>query len=285
MKKFSNIKSMNKKKSILVIGETSSDIWHYGKVTRLAPDSPHPIFKPLHTCHNLGMARNVVDSIKLLSNHEYDVKFHSQLNFLKKERYIDEESNYILLRVDANDEILTNETFLMDEDIREYEAVVISDYNKGFLDEDDIRHVVEDCQRYNIPVFVDTKKPLGSFCCGNTFVKINKKEYDNCKNTEEFNACEWKNLIITLGSQGAWYYSEDITFDIKKVESRDLSGLGDLALSALVVRYLETYDIKESIKFFNCACSIAAQHRGIYRPSRQEVDRVYHNNQQVVKSN
>ena len=55
-----------------------------------------------------------------------------------------------------------------------YDALVISDYNKGFLTTQAMQTV---CTYFNGPIFVDTKKTR-LFQQSNVFYKINKKEYD-----------------------------------------------------------------------------------------------------------
>ena len=54
------------------------------------------------------------------------------------------------------------------------DAIVISDYDKGYINDDDLWNL---CNNINRPVFVDTKKRR-LFHKENVFWKINKKEYD-----------------------------------------------------------------------------------------------------------
>ena len=49
----------------------------------------------------------------------------------------------------------------------------MSDYDKGFLFEEDIDIICNN----NINVFIDTKKILGDWCKYSTFIKINNIEY------------------------------------------------------------------------------------------------------------
>ena len=74
-----------------------------------------------------------------------------------------------------------------------YEAIVISDYNKGFLTAADI-----ECIGKSHPlVFLDTKKILGNWCSSVTYIKINEDEYKKTKHTLEAELLE--KLIITMG--------------------------------------------------------------------------------------
>ena len=47
----------------LVIGESCSDRFCYGKAERLCPEAPAPVFIPESGVNNLGMASNVYRNI------------------------------------------------------------------------------------------------------------------------------------------------------------------------------------------------------------------------------
>ena len=55
--------------------------------------------------------------------------------------------------------------------------IVISDYNKGFLNEEDIAYI-----GFKHPnVICDTKKQLGNWCKDLRFIKLNRSEFENNK--------------------------------------------------------------------------------------------------------
>ena len=55
------------------------------------------------------------------------------------------------------------------------DAIIVSDYCKGFLNENDIKWICDN----NENVFVDTKKKLGEWIDNCTYLKINSLEYEN----------------------------------------------------------------------------------------------------------
>ncbi len=83
-----------------------------------------------------------------------------------------------------------------------YDAIIISDYCKGFLEEDDIQFICEN----NDNVFVDTKKKLGKWIEFADFIKINELEYK--KNHEMLSNGFEEKLIVTLGSRGCRYNNQ-----------------------------------------------------------------------------
>jgi len=124
---------------ILVIGDSCEDIFRYGKVERLAPEAPIPVIIPEKEISNPGMAGNVVRNIEALG---HQVEFITNISQIKKIRYVCSKYNHLLLRVDENDKCeRISHSILENIKWEEYDVVVISDYCKGFLFEDDIKYI------------------------------------------------------------------------------------------------------------------------------------------------
>ena len=139
---------------ILVIGDACTDIFIYGECSRLSPDAPVPIFLPRETRHNGGMAANVAANLKELG---IDCDTLCSIESIEKTRYVDQQTNHMFLRVDTGEGIVQRVRDLTKEKLQEYKIIVISDYNKGFLQEEDISFICESHSN----VFMDTKKILG----------------------------------------------------------------------------------------------------------------------------
>lgn len=238
---------------ILVIGDNCTDVFIYGRCQRLSPEAPIPVFEPSKTITNDGMAGNVVanlrklgvEKVELISNHEQ----------ITKTRYVEEKSNQMLLRVDSNDKV-RNTFDIKKVDFDSYDAIVVADYDKGFLTLSD----VEDISKRAKISFIDTKKPLNDKMKGYTFIKINEVEWELCKG-EEYS--DWENkLIVTMSERGAMYNGTRYPVN-NDIEVRDLSGAGDTFMASLVVNYLQTNDIKTAIKFANDCATKVVQKRGV----------------------
>jgi bifunctional ADP-heptose synthase (sugar kinase/adenylyltransferase) len=250
---------------VLVVGETCDDIFHYGASTRLCPDVPAPVFQLKKSSSSEGMAGNTARNLKALG---VEVDLISQKEHVSKTRYVEEQLNYTFLRVDSGEENITPfssySDLLADDEIVSYDAVVISDYGKGFLSEQDIERFCT----HNKKTFIDTKKvlkdPLGSYCEGAAFVKINSSEFEGIKNKMDLD--KWRNrLIVTLGDRGCMYYTDNgfRYFPVDTVNVFDLSGAGDTFLAALVWKYLQSNDISKSIECANFHASKAVQQKGV----------------------
>ena len=88
---------------ILVIGDSCTDIFIYGRCQRLCPEAPIPIFEPSKTITNDGMAGNVVRNFKALGVTDVDIITNKEQ--ITKTRYVEDKSNQMLLRVDGNDRV------------------------------------------------------------------------------------------------------------------------------------------------------------------------------------
>lgn len=236
---------------ILVIGETCDDIFIYGEVSRLNPEAPVPIIKPTYQTTNKGMSENVANNLESLG---VGVDLICNQETIKKIRYVDDSYNYILLRIDEEEPINKIDLYkLPDED---YDAVVIGDYNKGFLQPSDIQYI---CKKYTCPIFLDTKKELGDWADCLDYIKINNSEYQ--RNKEIIDTKLISKTIITRGSKGCNFNGQN--FPTKEVEVKDVVGAGDTFLAGLVFKYIETNSIEESIEFANLCSTQVVQKRGV----------------------
>jgi len=253
------IKSEFEKLNILVIGDTGEDIFQYGIVTRLCPEAPVPIFNPTTQTSNPGMSGNVVANLKALGTNVYHI---TNLTHITKTRLVDERTNQMITRIDANDkadrisqELLHSIKNNMYNEIS-IDAIIISDYDKGFLDESDIEWICSN----NKNTFIDTKKIIDEWCLNASFIKINHVEYAKTEYTLKTLNLDSK-LIITLSDKGCKY--QDKIFPVKKVNIKDVSGAGDTFISGLVVEWLSTKDISKAIQFAQKCATIVVQKQGV----------------------
>jgi D-beta-D-heptose 7-phosphate kinase/D-beta-D-heptose 1-phosphate adenosyltransferase len=240
--------------SIIVIGESCLDIFEYGNCTRLNPEAPTPVFISKRKVENLGMASNVHANVRSLNYYASVLLTHNEQ--ISKHRFVDETSNYILLRVDK-DVPVSKISFLpyIVEAIREAEAVIVSDYNKGFMSESDLEIIAHNSKLS----FLDTKKALGSWASEFSWIKINQKEYENP--AHQLHHLDPHKIIVTMGGKGARI--GETFYEGVPSEVRDVVGAGDSFLAAFSVAYTKTRDLKKSMDFANLAGSHVVKKRGV----------------------
>lgn len=242
-----------KRYKILVLGDNCVDIYHYGVVDRLSPEAPVPIFTPTHQVEMPGMAANVSLNLQSFNCEPYYI--YDPDNSCVKTRLIDVRSKQHLLRVDVDKRA---QALQVESDLSIYDAIVISDYNKGAITYELILDLQE---RFTGPIFVDTKKTdVAKF--NKCFVKINALEYSRLTSK-----CD--ELIVTRGSEGTEYKGK--LYPGHKVEVTDVCGAGDTFLAALTWAYLCTKNIPTAIDFANKCASITVQHTGVYALTEQDL--------------
>lgn len=139
-------------------------------------------------------------------------------------------------------------------EFNEYDGIIISDYNKGFLSEKDIENI---SNHHNL-VVIDTKKPLDKFVENCAYIKVNSNEYKKAKNIT--NKMKEK-LIITLGGNGTWYNNK--LFNVPNVDIKNLSGAGDSFISGFIVELIKTNDVDKAINFANKVATAVVQKKGV----------------------
>jgi len=178
--------------NILVIGDSCDDVFVYGVIERMSPEAPVPVLQPTNKTSNGGMSKNVYNNLIALG---VSSNLITNTEKIVKRRYVDDAHNQMVLRIDENDECeeideitrmhICNNQYQN----KTYDAIVISDYCKGFLSKTDIELLCKS----NKNVFVDTKKQLGKWIQHATFIKINSFEYK--KNYDYFNNSEFINKL------------------------------------------------------------------------------------------
>lgn len=249
--------------NVLLIGDSCTDEYKIGTVDRLSPEAPVPVIKIVDNYTIPGMASNVYSNLSALG---VEPDFITNDAIIKKTRYIDKRSGQHLLRVDDESDIVPWSGRIHLSPIGSYDAVVISDYNKGFLTYEHIENIIRTA---NCPIFIDTKKQdLSRFSADNVYVKINELEYKNSTSRPA-------QFIVTLGDRGAMFTSPSIgakMFETKRVEVMDVCGCGDTFLASLAYGYLSLGSIESAIIYANKAASITVQHRGNYAPKLEEIN-------------
>jgi len=192
---------------VLVIGDIMLDEIITGKVERLAPNAPIPVFLEITRSRYLGGAGNVYVNINKLNiscdfcgvvgNDEEGkyiasyIKETSRINYLrvmnlpttKKVRCIDVNGKeYIRIDREKKNCISQKDYHFIESEIlkniRRYNILVFSDYGKGFLNEQFVQEIIGVCKSFGIKTIVDTKDKNLKKYKGCTVIKISKNDFE-----------------------------------------------------------------------------------------------------------
>lgn len=307
-----------KKPNILVVGDIMLDVFIRGNALRISPEAPIPVVSHVKTSNQLGGAANVacnlvkwnaeVEMFGAFGNDEKGaeiLKLTKSQNIrlgedcggggratITKVRVIAGPQH--VCRVDFEDSpqaYAPSETQIAQviSAIDRADAVVVSDYAKGFITEELMRQVVEKCNRTGKVLCVDPK-PRNKISYKNPYLlKPNKKEALELAGlsvdaifkypTEEvcgriFEKYSPKYLVITLGEDGMLLADKS---GIKKVlPSRvlsvfDVSGAGDTVVSMLAFALACGMDIEDAMAAASTAAGIVVGKAGTAQAEISEI--------------
>jgi len=243
---------------VLVIGEICVDQFVYCEAKRLSPEAPVPVLNPVKTVKNQGMAGNTLANVKALAPDYYTMSL-GQNEPITKTRYVEEKSNHMFLRLDEGETTITPFKWTMDIDvlIGQSDIVIVSDYNKGFLSNGDLKEIA---RKSKLSILDSKRKLTNELISGFTFVKLNESERLNNPNLTS------DNIITTLGKKGAEY--KNILFESPNPQDTiDVSGAGDTFTAAFIVKYHQLKDERAAIKFANRKAAEVVAQRGVVVPN------------------
>ena len=245
---------------ILLLGDNCTDVYVYGTIDRLSPEAPVPVFVTKSQETKRGMVGNVEENLKALGC----IVDTLSTSCGTKTRYIDIRSNQHIMRLDDDPKPVPISLDTLIPPV--YDAVVISDYNKGTVSYE----LVEEIQQtFTGPIFIDTKKTdLARF--NGCVVKINTDEFAKAKTLPDA-----KNLIVTQGKHGALW--DQRLYTAPEIAVSDVCGAGDTFLAALVYEYLNSRLLDKAIAYAIRAAAVTVQHVGVYAPTKKEINEITRN--------
>lgn len=221
-------------KTALVVGDWIKDRYHFGRVERVCPEAPVPVFIKEHGEDRPGGAANVAHQLAALG-----VKVLGGLSSTSswKERWM--VGQHMLLRADKDVECLPDP-----DDIRrirslagEADVVVLSDYAKGWLTSEMCRQVLVVASEYGVPVVVDPKGAAGwDKYYGCSLICPNEKEHPG-GSRQDFD------ILHKQGAKGMTLYQRQSDYGrVPAVEAHipatarhiyDVTGAGDTVVAVV----------------------------------------------------
>ncbi len=299
-------------KKIAIVGDVMLDKYVYGEITRISPEAPVPVVDIKKTEYKLGGAANVANNIKSLgaepvligiigddndSLHYLEVmkslKLSSSGIFKDKSRPTTAKTRVIahsqhVLRVDSeiknniSAEVTKKLLGFIKNNLKNFEAVILQDYNKGVLTKEVIGKIIAMCKKSGKPVYVDPKFNNFFEFKDVTVFKPNRKEVSDIlamkidgdssaseagrKLIDRLN-CEY--LVLTRGEKGMMLFDKEkgktvvLNIPTKARRAADVSGAGDTVISTIAVMLAGGADMEESVMLANQAAGIVCEEVGI----------------------
>lgn len=287
---------------VLCIGDVMLDYFVDGLVERISPEAPVPVFKKLYATERLGGAANVLHNLAtlgascgLVSVIGTDIegnRIHellSELNLVSlslipennrpttlKTRYV--VGGQQLLRVDREVSFPLSQSSVeillaaIDEQLVHYDAVVLSDYNKGLFAQGVERKILDIILKQHKPVLIDPKGLDFSRYQGATILTPNHKELSLAmgmptgSDVEVVEAAKAligqykiQAVLVTRGAQGMTLVDHRGTIEHIAAEVRevfDVSGAGDTVMATFAAAYASGASFKNAAQLANIAAGL-----------------------------
>lgn len=300
---------------ILVVGDLMIDHYLWGSTERISPEAPVPVVDIKKETSVLGGAGNVINNILSLESKVGVVSVIGQDENGKelkrklieanvdisgviesKDRHTSKKTRIIathqqMLRYDkeskepidsqAEKEVVQ----ILEESISNYDAVLLSDYNKGVLTPTITQTAIKKAKELHIPILVDPKGKDYSKYAGATLLTPNKKEAEiatdiKIVDDESLKRAGFKlkkdyNLdvsMITLSEDGIGIFDKDLVkIKAKAREVYDVTGAGDTVLATLGVALALKQDLIEAAKLANTAAAVVVGKIGSATVTPEEI--------------
>lgn len=301
---------------VLVVGDAMFDKYYFGEVTRISPEAPVPINRVTKIKNTLGGAANVAHNLALLGcrtsliaqigteNHGDNLidKLISRgidiLGVMRTEKPTTTKIRIIsghqqMLRLDFEDSTKITDSdaekllLNISAQIKNVDAVIISDYGKGICTEKICQAIIQKCRALNKIVTVDPKGDDWMKYRGANFITPNLKELNdilpkkisNVDSEIETAAREviakfnLSGLIVTRSAKGlSVIEGENIShIPAKTQEVFDVSGAGDTVISVFTLGLAGKLDSAAAAYLANAAAGVVVTKVGTYAVSREEI--------------
>ncbi len=249
---------------VLVIGDVIIDKYIYGTSTRISPEAPVPVITYIEEKETSGGAGLVYENLKSLG---VDVEMYDTLEDHSVKTRIICDGHYIT-RIDEDKDADSNAVLqrIKQADFSAYDIVVLSDYDKGTLD--NAKKIIKHINKFNCKVIVDPKRYAHDYE-GAWLVKPNNSEYT------KFEFDEWQGNIITTDaghSVSATIDNKEYTIPVNNLEVADVTGAGDCFMAAFVYSLTKDYTHKKCLEVAVKGSTESVKHAGTYILKQEDVE-------------
>ena len=282
-------------KRLLVVGDSMLDRYWFGDTNRISPEAPVPVVKIVKNEDRLGGAANVAlnitelgaraslmsvignddagkslqamlekAGIEDLSGVDASVRTTVKLRVLARRQQ--------LVRIDFEDhpatEVLATLMETFEAKVKDFDALVLSDYGKGGLDH--IVRMIAAAREAGVPVLIDPKGSDYSRYRGATLITPNRAELalviGEWKSEAELiekaqklrRELELTALLLTRSEEGMTLFTEAGEFNVpaQAREVFDVSGAGDTSIAVTAAMIAAGLDLTEAVRIANRAGGI-----------------------------
>lgn len=228
--KYGEILNRFKDVRVMVVGDYMHDHYRFGRIERLAPEAPVPIFIEESDYIRGGGAMNVVNNLHAFG---CSTQLSSASTPSIKTRYMVGHSQVFRIDRDLYQAPDASEVAQTLQVIHEFHphALVISDYAKGWIGYEMAQEIIRKCRSRGVAVIVDPKGEDWGKYTGATLICPNKSEHQK----RDVWTCR-EPLLVKMGEQGAVLILNDHRVHEVRAKAKhvyDVTGAGDTVVATV----------------------------------------------------
>lgn len=305
---------------VLVVGDVMLDRFVWGEVERISPEAPVPIVRVVRETHRLGGAANVAANLAALGARPRVAGFVgadaageqiasmltadgvgpllltvANRGTTVKTRIIARAQQVV--RVDREDlepiaeERVRDLTGAVVSALSDFDALVVSDYNKGTAAAPLLSAALKEARRRGLPVVVDPKLPDFSRYQPATVITPNQAEAsravgldirtdDDCWAAARaiLERIDTESVLVTRGERGMLLVERDappVPIEAAAKEVYDVTGAGDTVVAVLALALAAGRSLLESSRAANLGAGIVVGKVGTATLSLAELESAY----------
>ncbi|WP_343188695.1 D-glycero-beta-D-manno-heptose-7-phosphate kinase [Buchnera aphidicola (Neophyllaphis varicolor)] len=299
----------SKKVKIMIVGDIMLDKYWQGSIGRKSPEAQVPVVKINNSINQPGGAANVAMNIASLGKYSKLIGITGNDNnalILKKilhKRIINNiiciskyktitklrilSDNKQIIRIDFEENLnkFNNEIIYkkIKESIKNIKIVILSDYNKGTLN--NIKKIINLTQKMCIPILIDPKGADFKKYYGATILTPNLDEFElivgKCKNENKMinkgmkliRNLNLSALLITKSKEGMTLLQKNkkpVHFNAISKEALDVTGAGDTVISMIAISLINGNTLEQACFRANIAASMVVNKFGTSTVTNEE---------------
>ena len=249
---------------VLVIGDVIIDKYVYGTSSRISPEAPVPVITYIEEKETRGGAGLVYENLKSLG---VDVDLFETQGKVSVNTIIICDGHYVT-RIDDDAQANGTEVLkqVQETNFSQYDYVVLSDYNKGVLDE--AKDIIKHINTFECKIIVDPKENAW-FYENAWLVKPNYSEF------HDLGFGEWQGNIITTNAGEeiiAQIDGKNYEIEVDAVEVADVTGAGDCFLAGFVYALTKGYSYKRCLEIATKGSTESVKHVGTYILNKEDLE-------------
>jgi D-beta-D-heptose 7-phosphate kinase/D-beta-D-heptose 1-phosphate adenosyltransferase len=295
---------------IAVVGDVMLDAYTWGRVNRISPEAPVPVVEIVSQTSSPGGAANAAACVaalgvrttlfgtigddlngRTLCGQLDALGIDAQMTVTPDEPTVTKHriwsGSQQLLRVDA--ELRPSDGVALDRlqavfDPRGFDAVLVSDYDKGAVDAASCRWLIGTARAADVPVLVDPKSADYDRYRGATVIKPNEREALAAFLARHGTGADHMEIgrylvteiadaaILTRGADGVDLFCPDHHhLPVRRQNVYDVTGAGDVVAAVITVGLALGWDLIAACRLANAAARISVSRIGTGGVSRDEI--------------